>query len=124
MAKMGFSSLVLSLFLCNAALGQARPSIPSGKLAGDVADKTENALISTAFVFVHRPDGKKDVIVKVSDGRFQLSLPAGLYDVFIAASGFAPSCHKIRISVGRTTTLKPQLERDAESLDSGLEPGH
>jgi hypothetical protein len=101
----------------NAASGQGLPRTSQGKLVGDVADKAENAPISKAFVLVH-PDfqDQKDVTIKVSDGRFQLSLAPGLYDVFVAASGFAPSCKIIKISEGHTTTYKPRLEPDNEHL--------
>jgi hypothetical protein len=104
-------------FLCNVALGQGLKRTPQGQLIGDVADEAENALISKAFVLVH-PDfqDQKDVIIKVSDGRFQLSLAPGLYDIFVASSGFAPACKVIEISQSHTTTFKPRLRPDNEHL--------
>lgn len=32
-----------------------------------------------------------------SNGNFQLDLPAGVYDVFVTASGFSPHCEKITV---------------------------
>ena len=113
MARIESRFLILGLFLCMAAFGQAPPRTPDGKLVGDVADRAANAPISAAFLLVHRPDGKKDVIVKVSDGHFHLALSPSLYDVFVAAPGFGPSCRKIRISGAQTVTFKPRLEPDA-----------
>jgi hypothetical protein len=102
----------LAVFLYIAARGPGVPRASEGKLIGDVADKAENTPIPKAFMLVHRPDGQKDVIVKVSDGRFQLSLAPGLYDVFVAASGFAPSCKKMQISQGQTAVFKARLVPD------------
>ena len=112
----------LAAFLCGTARGQAAPQTSEGRLIGDVADKAENAPISKAFMLVHRPDGQKDVIVKVSDGRFDLSLVPGLYDVFVAASGFEPSCKKMKISQGQTAVFKARLEPDTQHLESRLGP--
>ena len=112
----------LAAFLCIAARGQGVPRASEGKLIGDVADKAENAPIPKAFMLVHRPDGQKDVIVKVSDGRFQLSLAPGLYDVFVAASGFSPSCKKMQISQGQTAVFKARLEPDTWHLESESGP--
>jgi hypothetical protein len=75
MTTMSLRLLVFSLslvpFLCNAALGQGLQRPTQGQLIGDVADEAENGLISKVFVLVH-PDfqDQKDVIIKVSDGRF------------------------------------------------------
>ena len=32
------------------------------------------------------------------NGQFSLDLPAGFYDVFIAATAFSPHCEKVRLS--------------------------
>jgi hypothetical protein len=125
MTKMSLRLLVFSLvsFLCNAGFGQGLPRLSQGKLVGDVADKAENAPIPKAFVLIH-PDfqDQKDVIIKVVDSRFQLSLAPGLYDVFVASSGFAPSCKKIKVSEGHTTAFKPRLEPDSEHMEQIQRP--
>jgi hypothetical protein len=81
----------------------------TGKLTGDVAYAGANAPIGKAFVLVHQPEGKKDFIVKVTNGRFELALAPGHYDVFVSAEGFAPACAAIRIAAGQTASYKPRL---------------
>ena len=121
MTKIRRCFLIISLAAscCRTTCGQKARGSSQGNLAGDVADKAENALIAKAILFVHGANGQKDVIVKVTDGRFQLSLAPGLYDVFVAAAGFAPSCRVIEISEGRMTTYKPRLGPDEEHLQPG-----
>jgi hypothetical protein len=75
------------------------------------------AAISNAFVLVH-----SDALGRGNSKPFQLELrtdssgvaknafPSGFYDLFVAATGFAPSCEKIRVHEGegveRTFVLK------------------
>ena len=73
-----------------------------------------NAPIVKAFVLVHQPEGKKDFIVKVSNGKFELSLAPGLYDVFVSASGFAPTCQRIKISAGQSAAFNPRLLAESD----------
>jgi hypothetical protein len=92
---------------------------PGGRLEGDVADLAENAPIRYAFVLVHSGLRKEDIRVKVDEnGRYDLQLPPGLYDVFVAAEGFAPFCKKVGVFVGRTTTVRARLKPDAEHLET------
>ena len=98
---------------------QTRKDAQRGELRGDVADAAENAPIRDAFVLVHSGSGKGDVTAKLDDqGRFQLPLTAGTYDIFVSAEGFAPSCKKVEISVGRTTAFKGRLKPDVEHLQA------
>ncbi len=94
--------------------GQSTPHTLEGKLTGQVSDATANAPIVKAFVLVHQPEGKKDFIVKVSNGKFELSLAPGLYDVFVSASGFAPTCQRIRISAGQSAAFNPRLLAESD----------
>jgi hypothetical protein len=111
-----WGALFCLVLFVSVAHGQnpARSAHPTtGELSGDVADMA-NAPIGKAFVLVHQPAGKKDFIVKVSNGRFELPLPPGRYDVFVSAEGFAPTCKGIRISAGETASYKPRLERNSD----------
>jgi hypothetical protein len=103
------------MIVCAASNAQLIPKVAAGKLTGQVADAAANTPIAKAFVLVHQPEGKKDFIVKVSNGKFELSLPSGLYDVFVSASGFAPSCKKIKISAGQSAAFNPRLQAESDS---------
>ena len=46
------------------------------------------------------------------EGRFNTSLEPGFYDLFIAASGFAPYCREIRVKDGKPLELRVQLAVD------------
>lgn len=112
-----FSMVILVLFICMAALTQTRPQGEEGRLRGDVADAAENVPIKYAYVLVHSDSGKGDVPAKLDErGQFELMLSPGLYDVFVAASGFAPVSKKIEISRNHTTIFKPRLKPDEEHL--------
>jgi len=108
------ATIAISSLTAHVASLQAQAKPLEGKLAGQVSDAA-NAPIAKAFVLVHQPEGKKDFIVKVSNGRFELSLPPGLYDVFVSASGFSPSCKRIKISAGRSAVFNPLLQADSGS---------
>jgi hypothetical protein len=105
---------VISSLTATAAGGQTQPKPAEGKLTGEVANATANTPIAKAFVLVHQPEGKKDFIVKVSNGKFELSLPPGLYDVFVSASGFAPACKRIKISAGQSAAYNPRLLAESD----------
>ena len=88
-----------------------------GKLSVDVADAAENAPITDAFVLVHSGYGKKDGTAKLTQNRrFEISLEPGVYDVFVAAAGFAPMCKTVEIALGKTTVFKTRLLPDQEHL--------
>jgi hypothetical protein len=114
-----FSAAAFLLFLSLAAIAQMGQGGQGGKLRGDVADAAENAPIRYAFVLVHGGSGKGDVTAKLDEhGRFELPLTPGLYDIFVAAEGFTPSCKRVQISIDQTTTFKSRLKPDAEHLQS------
>ena len=113
-----FLMVFLLAISSSAVSAQSSMQASNGKLSGDVANAGGNAAIARAFVLVHQPEGKKDFIVKVSNGRFELSLPPGLYDVFVSASGFSPSCQRIKITAGQSAVFKPRLEPTSEQTSS------
>jgi carboxypeptidase family protein len=108
-----FASTCTTASFGQTSLGGAR----QGVLVGDVADKSENAPIPDAFVYIHGDRRHPDVVAKIDrGGRFQVSLPPGYYDVFVAASGFAPTCKAIEIESGGTVHFNPRLGPDFEHL--------
>jgi hypothetical protein len=111
----------LLLFAGLAAISQTGQKVGDGKLQGDVADMAENAPIQYAFILVHSGSRKEDVTAKVdANGQYELQLAPGLYDVFVAAEGFAPSCKKVQVVVDGTTTFRARLKPDTEHLQSSL----
>jgi len=108
--------LIASALMIGSAATNAQviPKVAAGKLTGQVANAAATTPIAKAFVLVHQPEGKKDFIVKVSNGKFELSLAPGLYDVFVSASGFAPACKRIKISAGQSAGFNPRLQAESD----------
>ena len=81
-------------------------------LKGTVKDSSGTP-ISGAMALVHwdsagTPGLKSNIGIQTDlslrtkdDGTFSVDLPAGFYDVFVAAMAFTPTCRKIRVKVGR-----------------------
>ena len=85
-------------------------------LIGIITDSSD-VPIPYAVVFVHEGKGKMIVRKVNPDGSFQLLLPAGYYEVFFSAVGFAPSCRRIRLSPGEEKKLHPKLDPSLETLE-------
>src|SRR6266853_1848965 len=101
-ARFMIASIVL--FYCasiSGLAGQDRDRTP-GRLSADVAD-AHDIPIPYAFVMAHSGYSKKDGEAKLNqdDDRFEIVLEPGIYDVFIAAAGFAPMCKAVEIFPGK-----------------------
>jgi carboxypeptidase family protein len=71
---------------------------------------SQGAVIPKAYLAIHWDsaglDGVKDnlgtadnkTVTTDATGHFSLDLPAGVYDVFVSAAGFAPHCEKITLT--------------------------
>jgi hypothetical protein len=106
------------LFLCLPAVRAQQSSSITGKLVGNVADAFEGAPVPRAFVFVRGWGGVGDRVVELSSkGGFELPLPPGIYDVFVAAQGFTPMCKKVAIVSGRSVEFKARLRVDSEHME-------
>jgi TonB family protein len=64
---------------------------------GKVVDKVEHAPIRNAYVLVHRNGGTDKSARTDGSGRYLVELSSNIYDVFISAEGFAPTCRKIEV---------------------------
>ncbi len=112
-----FVIVSLVIFYGPASSGQAHPDDSTGNLSVEVVDAAENAPITNAFVLAHSGYGKRDGTAKLTQNRrFEISLEPGIYDVFVAASGFAPMCKTVEIVLGKKTVLKSSLLPDQEHL--------
>jgi TonB family protein len=64
---------------------------------GKVVDKAEHVPIRNAYVLAHRNGGTDKSVRTDGSGRYLIQLSSNIYDVFISADGFAPTCRKIAI---------------------------
>jgi hypothetical protein len=111
---------VLTVFLLVA------PTIAFGdsSFRGTVTDSSETP-ISAAMVVIHWDSagstvglttnvGIKDnlVIRTKGDGTFQVDLPPGFYDVFVAAMAFSPTCRRIRVKGGEGLEVTLRMNAD------------
>jgi hypothetical protein len=56
---------------------------------------------------------KEDLVIRAkADGSFNVDLPPGFYDVFVAAMAFSPTCRKIRINQGQNLEVALHLNAD------------
>ncbi|HVP42821.1 MAG TPA: carboxypeptidase-like regulatory domain-containing protein [Terriglobales bacterium] len=83
----------------------------NGVLSGQVASVVDGSPVARAWVLIHPSGGGiEDVRITVErDGKFSAELPPGFYDVFVTAVGFAPTCSKVRLRAGQTTTYNPRI---------------
>ena len=95
------------------ASAQLGPPESRGTLKGDVVD-AEGAPIQTAFVLVHRSTADDKHGYPDQRGSFEIDLTPGLYDIFIAADGFAPQCKVIEIKAFQLMSYHAILQVDAE----------
>jgi hypothetical protein len=57
---------------------------------------------------------KQDLVIRTrQDGSFQVDLPPGFYDVFVAATAFTPVCRKIRVKPGQNLETSFRMNADA-----------
>lgn len=118
--------LLIGVMFCGSvSVAQSVTSETSGLLVGAVTDAAEKAPIKYAFVLIHQHSGSTDQKASLdSNGRFTLHLAPGLYDIFVAADGFAPKCEKVKVLAGKTRTFDVALSPDTEHLESKLELPH
>ena len=66
-----------------------------------------------AHGYVRKYNSRKSFVLNSSlAGRYEASLPPGVYDVFVSDGISVPSCKRVRIKAGSTTswTLQPELD--------------
>ena len=87
-----FRHLIFGLFLAADLLSEN----PSG-VKGRVVDQGGHAPVQNAYVFVHRNRATDKTVRTDASGRYSIELPPDIYDIFIAADGFAPACRKVKV---------------------------
>jgi len=65
------------------------------------------------------------VIRTKEDGTFEVELPPGFYDIFVAAMAFSPTCRKVRIKPSGGLDVTLHMNADplyAAEMGSRVEP--
>lgn len=82
------------------------------------------AVIAKAFVLLHSDalerENPKPFSLELrtgSEGEAKGELPSGFYDLFVASTGLAPHCQKLRARDGKPVTLKIVLKLDKLACD-------
>ncbi len=116
--------LLLAVLACCLARAQAPPATPAGLgiLFGDVADSAQGAPIPSAYVLAHSEGGPNHVLALDQLGRFDASLPAGSYDVFISADGFKPFSTRVSVIAGKPTRLEARLDASKQIMQPSAAP--
>lgn len=95
----------------------------SSSLSVNVSDEL-GAVIERAFVLLRSDalerENPKPFSLELrtnSNGHAKAFIPSGFYDVFVASTGFAPQCRKLRVRDGKPVTIKFVLKVDKLGLD-------
>jgi hypothetical protein len=115
-------SSVLMLLLAVLASGRAqeagRPLEKDGTLVvlvtwGDIDNTPATDVYVEAHGFVRKNDSEKSFVLKMSHaGRYEVSLPPGVYDVFVSEGTSIPRCRRVLVSPGFTGYWTLKLEID------------
>jgi hypothetical protein len=80
---------------------------------GDVDNTPATDVHVEAYGFVPKYDSEKPFVLKRSNaGRYEASLPPGVYDVFVSEGTSEPRCRRMRIREGMPSTWTLKLEVD------------
>jgi hypothetical protein len=113
---------VLVLLLAFLVIGRAddttRPLEKDGTLVvlvtwGDIGNTPATDVYIEAYGFVRKYGSEKSFVLKMSSaGRYEASLPPGVYDVFVSEGSSIPRCRRVLISPGFTGYWTLKLEID------------
>ncbi len=98
------------------AVPSGRLAAQDGAIAGRVTNATTLAPVELATIRVVRGDVSGEVVSE-RDGTFEFRLPAGVYDILVEASDFAPTrFERVRVVAGQTTARNLPLESQGYRL--------
>ena len=115
---LSFLVLLLALLTSGAAQDVAQPLEKDGKLVvlvtwGDIDNTPATDVYVEAYGFVRKYGSDKSFVLKMSRaGRYEGSLPPGVYDVFVSEGTSIPRCRRFLISAGFTGYWTLKLEID------------
>lgn len=80
---------------------------------GDIDNTPADDVYVEAYGFVRKYDSKKSFVLKMSEaGRYEASLPPGVYDVFVSEGTSIPRCRRVLVNSGYTGYWTLKLEID------------
>jgi hypothetical protein len=112
--------LLLALLPTQKAGEEGRQPEKNGTLVvrvtwGDDDNTPANDVYIEAHGFVREYNSEKSFVLKSSTpGRYEASLPPGVYDVFVSEGTSEPRCRRMRIVGGLPSTWTLKLEIDEE----------
>jgi hypothetical protein len=115
--------LLLVLLSARVLNGGGRPAEKDGTLVvlvtwGDADNTRANDVYIEAHGFVRKYNSEKSFVLNSSTaGRYETSLPPGVYDVFVSEGTSEPMCRRMRIVEGRPSTWTLKLELDEVYTD-------
>lgn len=111
-----------ALLLAYAVIAAAQATRPAQGSTSAVTIKVTDelgAVIPKALVVLHadalergNPKSFNLELRTSSEGEAKAVLPSGFFDAFVASTGFAPHCEKLRMRDGRPAALKVVLKVD------------
>lgn len=110
--------LLLTLWPTQKADKGEQQSEKNGRLVvvvtwGDVDNTPANDVYIEAHGFVREYNSEKSFVLKSSTaGRYEVSLPPGIYDVFVSEDTSEPRCRRMRVVGGLPSTWTLKLELD------------
>jgi hypothetical protein len=110
--------IVLALAGAKGAGNPGRPIGNDGTLVvlvtwGDVNNMPATDVYVEAYGFVRTQGSSKSFLLKsTGPGRYEASLPSGVYDVFVSEGTSYPRCRRVLVTAGATGTWTLKLEID------------
>ena len=88
----------------------------SSSLRGHVSDQT-GVPIRNAFIVVYSESGGVQPVLRSNgEGKFEVNLGPGFYDVLVGAVAFSPASKRIEVKTGAVVTIDQTLIPDSEHL--------
>jgi hypothetical protein len=115
---LGVLVIVFALAGISGAGNAGRPVEKDGTLDvlvtwGDVNNTPATDVYVEAYGFVRKYGASKSFLLKsTGQGRYEASLPPGMYDVFVSEGTSIPRCRRVLVTAGLTGTWTLKLEMD------------
>jgi hypothetical protein len=80
---------------------------------GDMDNTPAERVYVEAYGYVASSKSRQSFIFKMLEaGRYEVSLPPGLYDVFISDGSSIPRCRRMRVTSGKVSAWIAKLKND------------
>ncbi len=121
MPRRMLNAIILFAFLVVGTLtplNAAPPTESNGTLRviiteGDMDNTPAKGVYVEAYGYVASSKSRQSFVFKMLEaGRYEVSLPPGLYDVFISDGSSIPRCRRMRVASGKVSIWLVKLEID------------